>query len=127
MPILPQVCQADPSARISSIVIDDRQCVSRAGLENPNSTRVIADPGVGEDADSSPRAFVFCGDTKGNLYCFLGQLNSPAASGENMDDGSEPRGRSDRGGDDRLSILKGIKPCLILKRQHGKDQVTPDF
>ena len=94
-------------------------------MENPNSTHASADPGGGEDAYSSPRAFVFGGDTKGNLYCFLEQLTSPAASGENMDIGSEPRGRGDRGGDDRLSIMKGVKPCLILKRQHGKDQVTP--
>lgn len=96
-------------------------------MKNATSTNAMADPGGGEDSDSSPRAFVFCGDTKGNLYFFLEQLVSPAASGESVDVGNEPRGRGGRGGGDRISMLKGVKPCLALKRQHGKDQVIPGF
>lgn len=65
----------------------------------------------------SAGAAVFCGDTKGSIQCFL--------------EGPRSEGRIDGGRDEEVpgagrvseGLREALSPCLVLKRQHGKDQV----
>lgn len=74
------------------------------------------------------RAAVFCGDTKGNIFGFLKQLeeNEDAADDRSIasivatDCG---QGDLEKGKGMDKSALQGGAPCLVLRRQHGKDQV----
>lgn len=95
---LRQVCQAGAAFAITSVTIDDR-------------TRLHASLG----------AVVFCGDTKGNISCFLER--GPAESFLSEDFAVDGERQEVRRGGEKRAAVESISPCLVLKRQHGKDQV----
>lgn len=69
---------------------------------------------------------MFCGDTKGNIYCFLNPIEEHNdADGTSME--SPTHGGKDGRRETDLEIkpraAEAIAPCLVLRRQHGKDQV----
>lgn len=71
---------------------------------------------------------MFCGDTKGNIYCFLNQIEEHNDADRTSTE--SPTQSNDRKGGSRRTdlginppVAEGIAPCLVLRRQHGKDQV----
>lgn len=97
----------------------------REAKQNQRFTGAKSEPDAEEDnndAQSPPGAVVFCGDTKGNIRCFL---EEPRAGSRG------PDGRISDAEEGRISVEggvsgglgEGVPPCLVLKGQHGKDQV----
>lgn len=137
----PQVCQAGSGAVVTSIAIDDRRrrqrcspplrdnhCSEDQEEEHPIGSKPTPNAEEGRHNDTPPlaRAVVYCGDTKGNIRCFLEE--GPRFGSRNSKVCFEERGVVDEGGRDRAAIDKeGVRPCSVLKRQHGNNQVRGDF
>lgn len=92
---------------------------------NKNFTGEKPKPDAQEDENDAPSptgAVVFCGDTKGNIRCFLEEPRADSRRFKGrIGDGEGGRLSTDRGV--RGALGEGLPPCLVLKRQHGKDQV----
>eukprot|EP00903_Cladosiphon_okamuranus_P013793 g12836.t3 len=123
-PRLRMVCQAGAGAAVTSVAIEDRrqpryspQKIDHGGSEprrfagSPDETEGIEDvPSLG--------AVVFCGDTKGSIQCFLEARRQEGCIDDRRDEDTPAAGRVSEG------LKEAIQPCLVLKRQHGKDQVS---
>lgn len=129
-------CRAGAGVAVSAVAIDDRRCFKPPSRDHrdidpedinieqeTNFVNATPDPTEKELRVSSEGAAVFCGDTKGNI---LGFLERPMACS------SEDNSRSERhcqgseeekpGGHGGVAT-KGVEACLLLKRQHSKNQV----
>ncbi|CAM9705791.1 unnamed protein product, partial [Ascophyllum nodosum] len=119
------------TARTGRRALGDERNETRRSFRGGESTGVEPEAGAG--------AVVFCGDTKGNIRCFVeeesdeqgrGKEGTIAAAGSGSlgpTSRSIPRKRDGGGrgggGGRRSSMEGGVPPCLVLKRQHGKDKV----
>lgn len=65
----------------------------------------------------SAGAVIFCGDTKGSIQCFLEEPRSEGCIDGGRDEDTPAAGGVSEG------LRQALQPCLVLKRQHGKDQV----
>lgn len=86
-------------------------------------------PDAQEDENGAPSpagAVVFCGDTKGNIRCFLEEPRDDSLRFDGRTGGGEEGGISADVGE-RGALREGLPPSLVLKRQHGKDQVGHYF
>ncbi|CAM9184864.1 unnamed protein product [Scytosiphon promiscuus] len=132
------VCQAGPGGVVTSIAIDDRRrqrpCTSPSRdshcSEEDNEERSTGSKSCpmtrGSRNGGAPppsRATVFCGDTKGNIWCFLEEEPSFGcrSSKAGLEKG-EVAGQARRDG--AATDTEGVRPCLVLKRQHGNNQVS---
>lgn len=121
-PPIAQVCEAGLGAAVTSVAIDDRRQSCRRSSQKINhggwETNICTDtPDEFEGNEDVPSAgaVIFCGDTKGNIQCFLEEPRSEGCMDGGRDEEAPAVGRVGEG--------KNAQPCLVLKRQHGKDQV----
>lgn len=103
--LMRQMCSTGSDAAVSSFVIDDVATLI---------------PKKGALGVSSPGGVLFCGQTKGDIRCFIGSREIKARSMQAHVDSS-----ISRAGVAEASVPAGggVPPCLVLRRQHGKDQV----
>lgn len=121
-PPIAQVCEAGLGAAVTSVAIDDRRQSCRRSSQKINhggwETNICTDtPDEFEGNEDVPSAgaVIFCGDTKGNIQCFLEEPRSEGCMDGGRDEEAPAVGRVGEG--------RNAQPCLVLKRQHGKDQV----
>lgn len=87
-----------------------------AGQDAAVSSFVIDAP----EGSSGLVAALLCGDTGGNIRCFVDsrrdQSERPAERADAKENGSGARRSGTR-------LVAGVAPRLVLKRQHGNSQV----
>eukprot|EP00752_Nemacystus_decipiens_P003736 g3442.t1 len=120
-PRLRMVCEAGPGAAVTSVAIDDHRRPRRRASQNHGGwgTSACTDTAdeVGGDEDMPHAgAVIFCGDTKGNIQCFLEEQRSEGGIDGGWDEETPTAGRE--------GLREPVQTCLVLKRQHGKDQIS---
>lgn len=92
------------------------QKTKRAGGTNDASTGTTDEVEGIEDVPLA-NAVMFCGDTKGSIQCFLEEPSLKGRFRSGRDEDAPAIGGVNEG------LGEALPPCLVLKRQHGKDQV----
>lgn len=98
-----KMCFAGTNAAIRSFVVDEEILIGSKGSEL----------GV-----QSPDAVLFCGDTKGNIRCFVEFPNVGVDSAS-----SHSKSSPEKTGSGNISRAGMRLPTLEMKHQHGKNQV----